>query len=129
MPFLNIIQAGDGEKVVAAAQRRGDAMAGLYHPGLRRTGHQLLHLLGPSPGGLYVDGKPSPLVKPVAALNAEMAKLGPALMELDSVARLSHRASALRDRGHSRRRPGAGGRPGQIRARPVRQIRSALERS
>ena len=37
-------------------------------------------------GGLYRDGKPSPMVKEVAALNAEIAQFGPALMELDSTA-------------------------------------------
>ena len=36
-------------------------------------------------GGLYQDGKPSPLAKEVAVLNAEMAKLGPSLLELNSV--------------------------------------------
>jgi hypothetical protein len=37
-------------------------------------------------GAFYVDGKPSPLVKPVSALNAELLKLGPELLKLDSLA-------------------------------------------
>ena len=35
--------------------------------------------------GLYQDGKPAPLIKDVAALNKEIAKFGPALLELNSV--------------------------------------------
>lgn len=35
--------------------------------------------------GLYQDGKPAPLIKDVAALNKEIAKFGPALMELNSI--------------------------------------------
>jgi hypothetical protein len=37
-------------------------------------------------GGLYSDGEPSFMVKEVAAINAEIAHFGPALMELDSTA-------------------------------------------
>ena len=36
-------------------------------------------------GGLYQDGKPAPLAKDVADLNAEIAQFGPALMALDSM--------------------------------------------
>ncbi|UCD27651.1 MAG: hypothetical protein JSV03_11110, partial [Planctomycetota bacterium] len=36
-------------------------------------------------GGLHQDGKPGPMSKDVAALNAEIAKLGPTLLKLDSV--------------------------------------------
>ena len=35
--------------------------------------------------GLYQDGQPAPLLQPVTALNHELAKFGPALMELDSL--------------------------------------------
>jgi hypothetical protein len=37
-------------------------------------------------GGLYQDGKASPLAKDVAAINAEIEKIGPALLELESLA-------------------------------------------
>ena len=36
-------------------------------------------------GGLYQDGKKSPLAGQVAELNAEIEKFGPTLMELDSI--------------------------------------------
>ena len=75
------------EKVVAAAQRRGDAVPGLHDDGLRRPRHQLLHLLGPrelrrtlSRRQTVADGQGG------GRLNAEIAKFGPALMELDSTA-------------------------------------------
>ena len=54
--------------------------------------------------GLYQDGKPSPMVKEVAALNAEIAKFGPALM--DWIPRQSITPPlTLWNPGGSRRRP------------------------
>ncbi len=37
-----------------------------------------------SQGGLYQDGKPSPLARDAAALNAEVVRFGPALLALES---------------------------------------------
>jgi len=84
VPFLNIIQAGDLEKAwryPSPAEMRWLVYTTLAYGG---RGISYFTYWG-APGGLYVDGKPSPLVKPVAALNAEMAKLGPALMQLRSL--------------------------------------------
>ena len=35
-------------------------------------------------GGLYQDGKPSPLAREAATLNAEIARFGPVLLTLES---------------------------------------------
>jgi hypothetical protein len=84
VPFLNIIQAGDLEK--AWRFPNADEMRWLVYTTLAYGGRGISYFTyWGAPGGLYVDGKPSPLVKPVAALNAEIAKLGPALMELESL--------------------------------------------
>jgi hypothetical protein len=37
-------------------------------------------------GGLYQDGQPSPLARDAATLNAELARLGPTLLTLESAA-------------------------------------------
>jgi hypothetical protein len=85
VPFLNIIQAGDEEK--AWRVPNAEEMRWLVYTTLAYGGRGISYFTyWGIPGGLYVDGKPSPLVKPVAALNAEMAKLGPALLELESLA-------------------------------------------
>ncbi len=86
-PFLNIIQASTVEKVWRlpnAAEMRWLVFTTLAYGG---RGISYFTYWGPqSYGGLYQDGKPSPLARQVAALNAEIEKLGPALLELDSLA-------------------------------------------
>ncbi len=85
-PFLNIIQASIVEKVWRlpnAAEMRWLVYTTLAY-GAR--GISYFTYWGPaSYGGLYQDGKPAPLSRDVAALNAEISRLGPTLMELDSV--------------------------------------------
>jgi hypothetical protein len=84
-PDLLIIQAGTGEawwREPTAAEMRWLVFTTLAYGG---RGISYFTYWG-FRGGLYVDGKPSPLVRPIAALNAELAKLGPALLALDSVA-------------------------------------------
>ncbi len=84
VPFLNIIQAGDEEKVWRVPN--AEEMRWLVYTTLAYGGRGISYFTyWGIPGGLYVDGKPSPLVRPIAALNAEMAKLGPALLELESL--------------------------------------------
>jgi len=84
VPFLNIIQAGDLEK--AWRFPNAQEMRWLVYTTLAYGGRGISYFTyWGAPGGLYVDGKPSPLVKPVAGLNAEMAKLAPAFMELESM--------------------------------------------
>jgi len=86
-PFLNIIQASTVEKVwrlPKAAEIRWLVFTTMAYGG---RGISYFTYWGPEAyGGLYQDGKPSPLSKDVAAINAEIAKIGPALMELDSLA-------------------------------------------
>ena len=108
-PFLNIIQANTIEKSWRLPNAAGDAVPGFHHHGLWRTRHQLLHLLGPPrpTTDSISDGKPRRCSKPVAALNAEIAQFGPALMQLDSIGGLSHRPAALRSPGSPGRRAGA----------------------
>ena len=83
-PFLNTIQGGNAEPVwrqPSASEMRWLVFTTLAYGG---RGISYFTYWGLQ-GGLYVDGKPSSLVKPVAALNAEMARFGPALLELESV--------------------------------------------
>ncbi len=85
-PFLNIIQASLVEKVWRLTNPV--EMRFLVYTTLAYGGRGISYFTywGPlSYGGLYQDGKASPLAKDVAALNAELEKLGPALMELDSL--------------------------------------------
>ena len=85
VPFVNIIQAGNGEpfwRVPSAEEMRWLVFTTLAYGGRGISYFTYWNWRG----GLYVDGKPSPLVQPVAALNREMAKLGPALLSLDSLA-------------------------------------------
>ena len=85
-PFLNIIQANTIEKswrLPDAAEMRWLVYTTLAYGG---RGISYFTYWGPkSYGGLYQDGKPAPLARDVAALNAKIAQLGPALMALDSV--------------------------------------------
>jgi hypothetical protein len=86
-PFLNIIQASAFEKswrLPNAQETRFLVFTTMAYGG---RGISYFTYWGPEAySGLYRDGKPSPMVKEVAALNAEIAKFGPALMELDSTA-------------------------------------------
>ena len=86
-PFLNIIQACNSEKswrLPSAAETRFLVYTTLAYGG---RGISYFIYWGPrSYGGLYQDGKPSPMAKEVAALNTEMEKLGSAFMSLDSLA-------------------------------------------
>lgn len=86
-PFVNIIQACTIEKVWRLpnpAETRFLVFTTMAYGG---RGISYFLYWGPeSYGGLYRDGKPTPMVKEVAALNAEIAHFGPALMELDSTA-------------------------------------------
>jgi hypothetical protein len=84
-PFLNIIQACNGEKVWRlpnATEMRWLAYTTMAYGG--RGISYFVYWMPKIYGGIYQDGKPSPLAKEVAALNAEMAKLGPSLLELNS---------------------------------------------
>ena len=83
-PFLNTIQAGvnlDSWRLPSPSEMRWLVFTTMAYGGrgISYFTYWEFH------GGLYVGGKPSPLVKPVAALNAEIAKFGPALLELESV--------------------------------------------
>lgn len=86
-PFLNIIQANIAEKpwrLPTAAETRFLIYTTLAYGG---RGISYFTYWGPeSFGGLYRDGKPSPMAGEVATLNAELTHLGPALLELDSTA-------------------------------------------
>ncbi len=85
-PFLNIVQACNGEKVWRlpnATEMRWLAYTTMAYGG--RGLSYFVYWMPKSYGGIYQDGKPSPLAKVVADLNAEMAKLGPSLLELNSV--------------------------------------------
>ncbi|MCE5276464.1 MAG: hypothetical protein ABFD92_19445 [Planctomycetaceae bacterium] len=86
-PFLNIIQADTIEKswrLPNAAETRFLVFTTMAYGG---RGISYFTYWGPeSYGGLYRDGKASPMVKEVAAINAEINRLGPALMELESTA-------------------------------------------
>ncbi len=86
-PFLNIVQASTLEKVwrlPTASEMRFLVYTTLAY-GAR--GISYFTYWGPtSYGGLYQDGKPSPLLGDVAALNGEIEKLAPALLELESMA-------------------------------------------
>lgn len=85
-PFLNIIQASTVEKVWRLPT--ADEMRWLVFTTMAYGGRGISYFTywGPNDyNGLYQDGKPSPLARDVAALNAEIARLGPALLELDSV--------------------------------------------
>jgi hypothetical protein len=85
-PFLNIIQADTIEKswrLPNANEMRWLVFTTMAYGG---RGISYFTYWGPKEyNGLYVDGKPMPLLNDVAALNHEIAKFGPALMELDSI--------------------------------------------
>jgi hypothetical protein len=86
-PFLNIIQANTIEKhwrLPNATEMRWLVFTTMAYGG--RGISYFTYWGPPAYNGLYVDGKPSSRVADVAALNEEIAKFGPALMQLDSVA-------------------------------------------
>jgi hypothetical protein len=86
-PFLNIIQASLVEKVWRLpnpAETRFLVFTTMAYGG---RGISYFTYWGPADyAGLYRDGKGSPMAKEVAAINAEIAAFGPALMKLDSTA-------------------------------------------
>ncbi len=86
-PFLNIIQASTIEKVWRLPNPAETRFLVFTTMAYGARGISYFLYWGPeSYGGLYRDGQPSPMVKEVAVLNAEIARFGPALMELDSTA-------------------------------------------
>jgi hypothetical protein len=86
-PFLNIIQAcllGEDWRLPNPAETRFLVFTTMAY-GAR--GIAYFNYWGPAAmPGLYRDEKPSPMAKEVAAINAEIAQFGPALMKLDSTA-------------------------------------------
>ncbi len=86
-PFVNIIQACTIEKVWRLPNPAETRFLVFTTMAYGARGISYFLYWGPeSYGGLYRDGNPSPMVKEVAILNAEIARFGPALMELDSTA-------------------------------------------
>ena len=85
-PFLNIIQAS------AVSSGHGDCPARselrfLVFTTMAYGGRGISYFIywgSKSEGGLYQDGKPSPLAKDTALLNAEIARFGPVLLSLKS---------------------------------------------
>lgn len=85
-PFLNIIQANTIEK--SWRLPNADELRWLVFTTMAYGGRGISYFTywGPKAyNGLYQDGQPMPLLQPVVALNREIEKLGPALMELDSL--------------------------------------------
>lgn len=86
VPFLNIIQGGNFLKVWRLPT--ADEIRWLVFTTMAYGGRGISYFTywGPkSYGGLYQDGKPSPLASQVASINAEIEKFGPTLMSLDSL--------------------------------------------
>lgn len=85
-PFLNIIQADTIEKAWRLPNPQETRFLVFTTMAYGGRGISYFTYWGPEAyGGLYRDGKASPMVKEVAAINAEIARIGPALMELDSM--------------------------------------------
>ena len=86
IPFVNIIQASTIEpswRLVNAEELRWLVYTTLAYGG---RGISFFLYWGPvSYGGLYQDGKKTPLVDSVAALNSEIAALSAPLMKLDTL--------------------------------------------
>ena len=85
-PFLNIIQANTIEK--SWRRPNADELRWLVFTTMAYGGKGISYFTywGPKAyNGLYQDGQPMPLLQPVIALNKEITKLGPALMELASL--------------------------------------------
>lgn len=86
IPFLNIIQGGNFLKVWRLPS--ADEIRWLVFTTMAYGGRGISYFTywGPqSYGGLYQDGKASPLASKVALINAEIEKFGPSLMTLDSM--------------------------------------------
>jgi hypothetical protein len=85
-PFLNIIQANTIEKnwrLPNAAELRWLVFTTLAYGG--RGISYFTYWGPPAYNGLYQNGTPSPLLPAVVALNTELARLGPALLRLESL--------------------------------------------
>ena len=84
-PFLNVIQASTALRswrLPGASELRFLAFTTMAYGG---RGISYYLYWGPkSLGGLYQDGKPSPLARDAAALNAEIVRFGPVLLALES---------------------------------------------
>lgn len=86
VPFLNIIQASDGEKVWRFPN--GDEMRFLVYTTLAYGGRGISYFVywgWTGYRGIYLEGKPTELEAPVAQLNEEIGILSPELMKLDSL--------------------------------------------
>jgi len=86
LPFLNIVQTSDGEKVWRYPT--GDELRWLVYTTLAYGGRGLSYFVywgSASYRGLYADGKPTPLAPEAAKLNGEIAALSPELMALESL--------------------------------------------
>jgi hypothetical protein len=85
-PFLNIIQANTIEK--SWRLPNADELRWLVFTTMAYGGRSISFFTywGPKAyNGLYQDGQAMPLLQSVVVLNKEVAKLGPVLMELDSL--------------------------------------------
>lgn len=85
-PFLNIIQANTIEKHWRLPD--GDELRWLVFTTMAYGGRGISYFTywgPPAYNGLYVDGKPMPLLTNVVALNKEIAAFSPALLELNSL--------------------------------------------
>jgi hypothetical protein len=84
IPFLNIIQASQATKdwtLPTEKEIRFQVYTTLAYGG---RGISYYIYWGPeAEGGIYRDGKPSPLAKDIAVINAEIKNLSPVLMSLD----------------------------------------------
>jgi len=86
-PFLNIIQANTIEpswRLPNARELRFLVFTTMAYGG--RGISYFTYWGPPAYNGLYQDGKAGPLLQPVAALNKEINRFGPALMQLQSLA-------------------------------------------
>lgn len=85
-PFLNIIQANTIEK--SWRLPNADELRWLVFTTLAYGGRGISYFTywgPPAYNGLYQDGQPAPLLQPVVKLNQELARFGPAMMQLESV--------------------------------------------
>jgi hypothetical protein len=86
VPFLNIVQTSDGEKVWRYPT--GDELRYLVYTTLAYGGRGISYFIywgARQYRGLYVDGKPTELARQAAELNAEVEALSPKLVKLDSL--------------------------------------------
>jgi len=85
-PFLNIIQANTIEKHWRLPN--GEELRWLVFTTMAYGGRGISYFTywgPPAYNGLYIDGKPMPLLTNVITLNKEIAAFGPALLKLDSL--------------------------------------------